>query len=256
MINIFVSELFYCPIKSLSFKKSKNLIINPISGIKNDRILAFTRGLDKESSNRFNESNKRSLNHFLTLKNSPYLKKFNIIFDEKSNNIELFLNNEKLLKVNIFDKNETKKIEYFLESVDKKIKKPIYLIYNKESPFFDTTPEISVSLININSVKNFEKKINHQLDIERFRGNIIIDNLDPWEEFKLLDKNIKIGNVLFKVSSRIPRCSATNINPENYELDLNIPNKLINLYGHKDMGVYLVPKNQGIININDRVIVN
>ena len=256
MTNIVVNELFYCPIKSLSFIKSKNLEISPIEGIKNDRILAFTRGLDKESSEKFNQSNERSLNHFLTLKNSPFLKKFQIIFDEKLNNIELFSNDKKLLKANIFDINETQKIEKFLENIDKKTKKPIYLIYNKKLPFFDTTPDISVSLININSVKDFEKKIDKYLDIERFRGNIIIDKLDPWEEFKLLNKEIQIGDVSFKVSSRIPRCSATNINPENYQLDLNIPNKLINLYGHKDMGVYLIPKNQGIIKINDKVIID
>ena len=65
-----------------------------------------------------------------------------------------------------------------------------------------------------------------------------------------------IGKVNFKVDSRIPRCSATNINPVNYNLDINLPNSLIKLYGHKDLGVYLIPQNSGSIKVNDKLLLN
>ena len=69
-------------------------------------------------------------------------------------------------------------------------------------------------------------------------------------------KIIKGGDVKFKVGSRIPRCSATNINPINYNLDINLPNTLMKVYGHKDLGVYLIPQNSGLIKTNDKVILN
>ena len=78
-----VKKLFYCPVKSLSFNESKSFKIIDNIGIQNDRLIAFTRGLNKKLSDEFNNSKIRNLNSFLTLKNSPYLKKYNFIFDDK-----------------------------------------------------------------------------------------------------------------------------------------------------------------------------
>ena len=251
-----VKKLFYCPVKSLSFNESKSFKIIDNIGIQNDRLIAFTRGLNKKLSDEFNNSKIRNLNSFLTLKNSPYLKKYKFIFDDKKNYIKLYLNKKKLIEADIYNLNSICKIEKFIENIDNRIKKPIFLIHNSKFPFFDTTPRISISMINIHSVKDFEKKINKKIEYERFRGNILIDNLKPWEEFKLLKKIIKIGDVNFLVDSRIPRCAATNINPTNFNLDINLPSKLIKLYGHKDLGVYLIPQNSGTIKNNDKIIIN
>ena len=250
-----VKKLFYCPVKSLSFNESASFEIVTNIGIKNDRFIAFTRGLNKKLSDEFNSSKTRNLNSFLTLKNSPYLKKYNFIFDDKKNIIKLYLNKKKIIQADIYDQNQILRIENFIENIDNKIKKPIYLIYNKKFPFFDTTPSISISMININSIKDFEKNINKRIEYERFRGNILIDNLDPWDEFKLLKKIIKIGDVKFLVDSKIPRCAATNINPVNFNLDINLPSKLIKIYGHKYLGIYLIPQNSGTIKNNDKIIV-
>ena len=256
MTKPIVKKLFYCPVKSLSFNESKSLKIIYNVGIKYDRFIAFTRGLDKKSAIKFNNSKNRNLNYFLTLKNSPYLKKYNFIFDTKKNSIELFLNSDRIIQARIDDINEINKVEKYIENIHKNIKKPVYFIHNNKLPFFDTTPNISISLINLNSVKDLEIKLKKKIEYERFRGNILIDNLKPWEEFNLINKNIKIGNVEFFVESKIPRCSATNINPKNYNLDINLPNKLIKLYGHKDLGIYLIPINSGSIKCNDKIIIN
>jgi len=254
MNKAYIKKLFYCPVKSLSFNESKSLKIINNLGIKNDRSIAFTRGLNRKSSIKFNNSKDRNLNFFLTLRNSPYLKKYNFLFKDRHKIIKLYFNNKILIEGSINNHSEVTKIEKFIESIDNKIKKPIYLIYNDKIPFFDTTPNISVSMININTVKDLESRLNKKIEYERFRGNILINNLKPWDEFNYLNKIITIGKVNFKVDSRIPRCSATNINPINYNLDINLPNSLIKLYGHKYLGVYLIPQNSGLIKNNDKVI--
>lgn len=248
-----IRKIFYCPIKSISFIELDTIEISEKKGIINDRVIAFTRGLTKESSKIFNNSKDRNLNFFLTLKNSPYLKKFNFFYDSKNNIISLFRNNNKLIEANIKNQEQIKRIEKYIENIDSKIKKPIYLIYNENFPFFDTTPDISISLININTIRDLELKINKNINYERFRGNILIDDLNPWEEFNLIDKKLKINNLKFKVESMIPRCSATNINPKNYSLDINLPNTLIKYYGHKNFGIYLSPLSSGFINKNDKI---
>ena len=64
--------------------------------------------------------------------------------------------------------------------------KPIFLLKNEKYPFFDTTHSTnvsnSISLININSIEDFESKQIKQLEPDRFRGNFYIDGLDAWEE--------------------------------------------------------------------------
>ena len=44
-------------------------------------------------------------------------------------------------------------------------------------PFFDTMPQSSISLINLNSIKDLELKSSHRISYKRFRGNIYIENL-------------------------------------------------------------------------------
>lgn len=248
-----VKKIYYCPVKSLSFNEVTNIQINPKNGIINDRIIAFTRGLNNKSSSAFNNSNDRNLNYFLTLRNTPYLKKYNFIYNDKKKYIKLYLKNKKIIEGCVNNPKDVIKIEKFIENINVKIKKPIYLIYNDKFPFFDTTPAVSVSMINLNTIKELELKLKKKIEYERFRGNILIDNLNAWEEFNLIKKTLIIGNVKFKVDSKIPRCSATNINPNNYDLDINLPNNLIELYGHKYFGIYLIPLSSGSIKRNDKI---
>ena len=134
-------------------------------------------------------------------------------------------------------------------------KPPIFLLKNIVNPFFDTTPNNSISLINLNSVKDFSKKINTEIEIERFRGNIYIDKMNPWDEMKLIGKNIKINNCNFQVLGTIPRCSATNLRPNTDNNTINLPLTLKKIYGHINMGIYLKPLNDGIINYKDEVYI-
>jgi uncharacterized protein YcbX len=114
-------------------------------------------------------------------------------------------------------------------------------------------PQNSVSLINLNSIKDFENKINYKIDHERFRGNIYIDRADPWAEFSWLGKEILVNNCPFKVFKKIRRCSATSLMLNSDKSDINLPSKLREVYGHIDMGVYLKPLNNGTINNNDKI---
>ena len=121
------------------------------------------------------------------------------------------------------------------------------------NPFFDTMPNKSISLINLNSIKDFEKLSNHQVEHERFRGNIYVEDLDKWEERKLVGKVLSISDIKFKVIKEIPRCSATNIKPKTSDINLNIPLNLKKIYNHINLGIYLDPLNDGKINKRDLI---
>jgi len=252
MTNSVLDKLYFSPVKSLSFINTKNLIVKKDIGIKNDRILAFTRIINEEEANNYQKNpNKRNLKFFLTLKNSPFLNKYN--FQLKDDELTVLHLDQIIKKISIDNNDNLKTISIELKKREKIKNYTPHLIKNLDFPFFDTMPHNSISLININSINDFEKKIDHKINHERFRGNIYIKNINPWVEFEWINKTISINDCLFKVLKKIPRCSATNLRLNSSIFDINVPQKLKEVYGHINMGVYLLPLNNGTININNKI---
>ena len=130
---------------------------------------------------------------------------------------------------------------------------------NDDFPFFDTSISKkvdfvnSVSLLNIQSINDFEKKVNKKIETSIFRGNICIDGIDPWKEREWIGKTIKINNVSFKVEKNIPRCVAINLKPRSDDNSFNLLQLLKKTYDHFDMGIYLTAIDDGEINIKDTI---
>ena len=59
---------------------------------------------------------------------------------------------------------------------------------------FSDIPDKAISLINLETIKDFENKIKKNINFLRFRGNFNFVGGKPWEEFGWVGKKIKIGN--------------------------------------------------------------
>jgi len=248
-----VSSIHFSPIKSLSFQSINTAIIKKDVGFEEDRIFSFSRAIDSSLANIIEKDpSERELIHFLTLKNTPALNKYDFKFENGM--ISIFENNKQISTHPIEDKDAISKEILKLEP---NLPAPIYFLKNELFPFYDTTNSSSVSntisLINLNSIKDFNQKINKEIEFERFRGNIYIKDLDAFEERNWINKTIKINEAEFKVLKHIPRCSATNLKVNSDQADINLPNKLKKVYGHMDMGIYLYPLNNGKISVNDEI---
>jgi len=251
-MNCLISKIFYSPVKSISFESVDSISVKKSIGFKNDRIFAFSRNIDLTESKLIElNHNKRSLHKFLTLKNSPFLNKY--AFSLSDNKLTLKIDDKELISISILNKKNFDNFVKILIKLEPKIKSPIFLLKNLKKPFFDTTPNNSISLINLNSVKDFSKKIRSEIEFKRFRGNIYVDELDPWEEFKIINKDIVINKCKFRVLGKIPRCSATNLIPNSEIPNMNLPLALRKIYGHINMGIYLEPLNNGEINVKDEI---
>ena len=249
-----IENLFYCPVKSISFNNSQSLKVLKNKGINNDRIFAFVYNLDLDKIKIFqNDPQSRKLNNFITLKNSPELNQYNFIFIK--NKLVLRKKLEEIISVDPYSKNEQVILSNKISQLLKKSKKVNFLI-DKKNPFFDTMPNNSISLINKNSINDFENKILTNIEFQRFRANIYISGPNAWEERKWLGKTININNVHFLVSDEIPRCSATNLKPNTDNITINLPNQLKKTYDHTNMGVYLIPLNDGEISIDNEINLN
>jgi len=96
-----------------------------------------------------------------------------------------------------------------------------------------------VSLINLASVRELENVVGAPVDPLRFRGNVHLEGLEPWAEFGLVGKVLTTASgARLKVTKRIERCAATNVDPDTGIRDLEIPKSLMKAYGHFDCGIY------------------
>jgi len=259
-MSAIISSINYCPVKSVSFQTIEKCEIKKDIGIINDRIFAFAKDLDAEQAKLFEKSpeeRKGKWNKVLTLKNSPALNKYNFIFKDKK--LTLTLKDKEILSININQSSEREALSNKISELESSLKQPLTLMKNDDFPFFDTSISKkvdfvnSVSLLNIQSINDFEKKVNKKIETSIFRGNICIDGIDPWKEREWIGKTIKINNVSFKVEKNIPRCVAINLKPQTDDNSFNLLQSLKKTYNHFDMGIYLTALDDGEINIKDKI---
>ena len=259
-MSAIISSINYCPVKSVSFQTIEKCEIKKDIGIINDRIFAFAKDLDAEQAKLFEKSPKErkgKWNKVLTLKNSPALNKYNFIFKDKK--LTLTLKDKEILSININQSSEREALSNKISELESSLKQPLTLMKNDDFPFFDTSISKkvdfvnSVSLLNIQSINDFEKKVNKKIETSIFRGNICIDGIDPWKEREWIGKTIKINNVSFKVEKNIPRCVAINLKPQTDDNSFDLLQSLKKTYNHFDMGIYLTALDNGEINIKDKI---
>ncbi len=259
-MSVTISSINYCPVKSVSFQTIENCEIKKDVGIVGDRIFAFAKDLDQEQAKLFEKSpdgRKGNWNNVLTLKNSPVLNKYNFIYQDEK--LTFTLKDKEILTININQSEEREALSNKISELEISLKQPITLMKNNEFPFFDTSISNkvnfvnSVSLINIQSINDFQKKIERNVESSIFRGNICIDGIEPWKEREWVGKIIKINNVSFKVEKNIPRCVAINLKPRTDDNSFNLLQSLKKTYNHFEMGIYLTSLDDGEINIGDTI---
>lgn len=111
----------------------------------------------------------------------------------------------------------------------------------------------SVSVLNPSSLRALGQKLDQDLDRRRFRGNLWIEGLAPWEEFDLVGKNLTIGDTTLEVMETITRCRATEANPQTGQRDANTLKALQDGWGHQDFGVNAMVRIGGQIKVGDTV---
>lgn len=114
-------------------------------------------------------------------------------------------------------------------------------------------PFASVSVLGMASLRALSQKAGRPLDPRRFRGNLWLDGLAPWEEFDLVGKRLCIGPATLEVVEPITRCRATEADPETGERDVPTLQILEDGWGHTDFGVYARVLEGGDIALGDPV---
>jgi uncharacterized protein len=94
-----------------------------------------------------------------------------------------------------------------------------------------------------------------ELTEQRFRSNIAIDDLGPWEEQNWIGRNLRIGDVEFKAAASVTRCLATHAHPITGKRDLAIMKTLTELFPSErpTFAIMMTAERGGAIRVGDKV---
>ncbi|GIT89987.1 GTP-binding protein [Jannaschia pagri] len=114
--------------------------------------------------------------------------------------------------------------------------------------------EAQVSILNLASLRALSQRLDYPLEVDRFRGNLIVDGIPPWGEFDWVGRTITIGAIRLSVTERIERCRATEANTTTGLRDVDPVRGLREGWDHKDFGVVATVMTGGDIHVGDTVV--
>jgi GntR family transcriptional regulator/MocR family aminotransferase len=242
-----LKNIYFYPVKGLSGQALQSVNLSEGKPLPHDRRFALARpGVPLQADNP--KWAKKGL--FVMLMLEETLAKVQTHLDPDTLRFEVRSGNLTVLSVDLQEPDAKATVENYFQQLVPTLPAPPTLIRSKEGHFMDK-PDNVISLINLATLRSLEKQWGATIDPLRFRANLYVDTGRPWEEFDWVEKEIRLGEVTFRVDRKNGRCGATNVNPATGVRDMDIPGSLRANFGHKDLGVYLTVAKGGIVAVND-----
>jgi uncharacterized protein len=129
---------------------------------------------------------------------------------------------------------------------------PLHLAGNSsgETRYPDREP-VHISLLSQATLDQLTERAGTNIDVRRFRPNIVLDGVSAWSEFELIGKQFQLGNARIEVTARIGRCVNIEVNPENGDRDIPLLSLLQQEFGHAQTGVLAKVLGSGHVQIGD-----
>jgi uncharacterized protein YcbX len=251
-----IRNLYHYPIKGLTAQSLTEAELRQGEGFPFDRIFGFAR-----YDSGFDVKDPRPLpkDRFIVLVKEERLAGLETCFDPIKRHLKINIRGNCALEADLSSKEGiSQAVSFFSTMFDlDRDKRPIFA-HSGVHRFTDVSVVSAammnaVSLINLDSVRDFEKRIGRPVDPMRFRANIYFDGWPPFSELELVDKELSVGQVRLKVVMRTRRCAATEVDPRTARRDIPVPRLIMSTYDHPDMGVYAEVIGDGTIRPGDTV---
>ena len=233
---ITIADIRRVPVKGLSTEVLDSVHLSPGQGVAGDRrfVLADTSvQIDRDAPRWVAKTN------FLMLMRNERLAALDTRFDAETGILTVSRDGKEVVRGRITEPVGRAVIEDFFAAYMKgEARAKPRLLEAPPGHMFSDHPNRVVSLINLASVRDLERVTGAAVDPVRFRANLYFEGAGAWADFAWVDTDIAVGAARLRVTQRIPRCAATNVDPASGARDMNIPKALQRGFGHADMGVY------------------
>jgi uncharacterized protein len=245
-----IAALYRYPVKGLSAELMSDVTLTPGETVPCDRIYAIENG-----PGRFDPENPKHLPkvNFLMLMRNERLATLEARFDEASHVLTILRQGKQVARGALQERLGRQMVEQFLGAYMKDALRGPPRIVSAPGHTFSDVPAKWLHLINLASVRDLERVMGRKLHPLRFRANLHVDGLQPWQEFGWVGKQITIGGVRLEIVHRCERCEATNVDPQTAARDTGIPAVLQRTWGHTDFGVYAKVVYGGVVKTGDAV---
>jgi uncharacterized protein YcbX len=237
------------PVKGLSPENLSEVTLEAGGALTNDRRFALALG-----STLFDAATPHWLpkTSFLALMKNEKLAALETVFDDETDTLQILRGGKQVARGKLTDTVGRAILEDFFSAYlkDEARGKP-RLIEGKGKTIFTDQKRKLISIINLASVRDFERVVGKAVDPIRFRANVYIDGIDPWSEFDCVGKETSCGGATIEVMEPIDRCAAINVNPQTGKRDINLVKFLQGGFGHINMGVLAKVTKAGHFAIGD-----
>ena len=230
-----VVALYRYPVKGFTPEVCNSLTALPEGRIAGDRALGF----------RFADANLpdwawSKKYGYAVLANAPGLARLTVRLDHEKQRLRIELDG-KILAGEALDEAGRKRLAAALERyvlelpenplVDHPERRPLQLIGDGVTPRYQDNEAGQITLHSRESLKEVATALKApDLDELRFRSNIAIEGVAPWEEQDWMGRRVRIGEVEFEVTRPKVRCLATHANPATGERDLQVMQTLVRAF--------------------------
>lgn len=245
-----VACIYRHPVKSLGEEKLDRVTLISGRHMPWDRVWALTH---KASGFDPGRPEWRSSRDFVIQSLVPELAQIRCAFDEATGVLHLDHPAQPALEVRPDSEEGAEELsEWVAPLVGDRLDGPFRLNRVPGQPLTDF-PDTHLLLCSTASLGALETMANRPLEHIRFRANLWLDGLDPWEEFSLIGREIEVGEARVRVIEPCTRCNATTASPETGERDVPVPTLLRRALGHMDFGVYAQVIEGGAVTPGDKV---
>lgn len=243
-----IAHLYRYPVKGLSPEALARVSIEPGATMPLDRAWAIENG-----PGRFDPDNPKYLPkiHFLMLMRDERLATLATHIEADGETLVIHRDGRQVARGNLATPIGRQLIEQFMAAYMKDSLRGAPKIVRAPGHSFSDMSAKCLHIVNLASVRDLGRIMGRQLDPLRFRPNIVLDGVAPWQELGWLDKILTLGGTRLKVFHRTRRCDATNVDPSTGTRDTAIPAVLQRTFGHSDFGIYAKVEAAGEIAVGD-----
>ena len=234
-----VVALYRYPIKGFTPEVCDSLTVLEEGRIAGDRALAFRfadSGLPAHAWSR--------KYGFAVLANTPGVARLEARLDRNTDHLTIALDGEILAKAPLDDAGRAQlaaAVERYVLTLDENPladhpeRRPLELIGDGATPRYQDSAQGQITLHSRESLAAVAAAINDPaLEELRFRSNIAVEGLAPWEEQDWLGRTVRIGEVELDVVKPKTRCLATHAHPRTGQRDLPVMQTLVRAFGQQE----------------------
>ncbi|HEV7260213.1 MAG TPA: MOSC domain-containing protein [Bosea sp. (in: a-proteobacteria)] len=232
-----IASLYRYPVKGLSPERLNSAKLEKGAYFPGDRLFAIENG-----SSGFDPAepvHQPKIKYLMLMRNEE-LATLRTRFDDASGDLVIGQGGKEVLRASTATPGGQESITAFFEAfMPEALRGKPRLLQAPSGYRFTDSRSGFVSIINLASVADLETRIGAPVDPLRFRGNIMVEGLEPWAELDLAGRELTTASgARLEVIKRIERCAATNVDPETGARDLQLPKALMTAFGHVDCGIY------------------